>query len=121
MNFFFFVSLYLWWYKKDCMKKKKLFKLLLLLTLLSGLPSFAGVHYSFIVGTGVGPYTMMMDPFMYGGFYSPYYMYNRPYYRNYLYYGGGANFAPPPPPVPMPVIRHKRPDIRLHRIHKIPR
>ena len=103
------------------MIKRGMFKYLSLIILAAGLPACAAVHYSFSVGTGVGSPVIMTDPFIYGGFYSPYYMFNRPYYRNYLYYGGGANFMPPPPAMPVPVIKHRKPNIHLHRIHKNPR
>ena len=95
---------------------KKFFYLLSVLLMCA--PVFASnVKYSFTVGTGINTPLMIMDPYTVG-LYSPYYMYNRPYYRNYLYYGGHSFFAPPPPLGPMPALKHRKPGIRLHPHHK---
>lgn len=106
------------------MIKKGLLNTGFILTMLTGLPVFAGVNYSFTVGTGFAPHIMIIDPYT-SGYYSPYYLYNRPYYRNYLYYGGGSFFASPPPLALPPPLKqpppNKRPPMHLHGLKKIPR
>ncbi len=105
------------------MKRNSLFNLTLLTIMAACLPAAADVNYSFSVCTGFGPHVMIMDPYT-SGYYSPFYLYNRPYYRNYLYYGGAPFLVlPPPRPLPPPVqLKPKHhPIIHPHGLKKFPK
>ncbi len=80
------------------MKKIFLYKLLLPLAICVTLPvNAAGLNYAITVGTGFNQPVFIMDPYTMD-FYSPYYMFNRPFYRNYMYFSVPPHVAPPPLP-----------------------
>ena len=76
------------------MKKIFLHKLLLPLAICVTLPvNAAGINYAVTVGTGFNQPIFIVDPYTMD-FYSPYYIFNRPYYRTF----GPPHIMPPPPP-----------------------